>query len=104
MIFWDKIINTFHLKHLEIDLPRGIDFFWSTRMVSPNEIKFREIRRLHLYNTGSSKKSFKVKLKSNVSLVKIAEEYKGKVKVKEQSFEAEIGPIGSIGIDFGIWS
>jgi hypothetical protein len=88
---------------LNLDLPEGVDYFWTTRMVSPSELNFMEVRRLHLYNVGKDKKNFKVKLRDKTSLIKITKEYNGKVKTKEQSFEAEIGPSGSLGMDFGIW-
>ncbi|RLA62888.1 MAG: hypothetical protein DRQ88_10160 [Epsilonproteobacteria bacterium] len=103
-VFWEKITNTFHLRHLDIDLPEDIDFFWSTRHVSTGEIKYREVRRLHLYNTGENKKNFKIKLRNNVSLIKKSNEDNGKIKTKQHYFEVEIGPSGSVGVDFGIWS
>ncbi|TDJ06844.1 MAG: hypothetical protein E2O68_04270 [Deltaproteobacteria bacterium] len=102
-VFWEKIINTFHLKHVEFELPEEVDFFWTTRMISPSEIDFQEVRRLHLYNTGKGKQHFKVKLRNKTSLVKVASKYNAKVKTKAQSIEAELDPSGSIDMDFGIW-
>jgi len=102
--FWQKIISTFDIQHLQIEGPDGIELFWRSRAGLYNEVNFEEVRRLSLYNPTSYKRKIKIGLNKNFALMKVLDEIHVKTNIQNSELFIEILPEGSLSIDFGVYS
>jgi len=102
--FWNKLISTFEILHLNIDVPSEIQVSWQTRNISTAELNFEEVRRVSFYNLSSYKKKIKVPHVKNFALVKIQDEKNVNVSNWSQETEVELLPDGHISMDFGVYS
>lgn len=102
--FWEKIISTFNLIHIQIKNADGVDYYWRTRPSTTNELKFEEVRRLSLYNPTSYRKKVKMSLNKNFVIYKVIDEINVIVQTFPNEVEVELLPEGSVILDFGVFS
>jgi len=101
---WEKIIQTFDIRHLEFQCSEGVEYYWRSRASHYNELNFEEVRRLSLYNPTSYKRKIKLELNKNFALMKILDEVHVKTNVLNSELFIEILPEGSLSLDFGVYS
>lgn len=104
MDFWEQLIKTFELLHLELPDTQGIDVAWRTRGSSASELNFQEVRRLSLYNPSSYRKKMKIPLGKHFALTRVVNESQVKIHSTGQEVEIELLPEGSVSIDLGVFS
>jgi hypothetical protein len=102
--FWTKILETFSLPILELNLPDGVLSFWRTRCAHAHELNYEEIRRLSLYNPSSYKKKFTISLPKTMVLLKVVDQFYVEVQTKPSTLEIMMSPEGSVSLDFGVFS
>jgi hypothetical protein len=102
--FWSKLLSTFEILHLNINIPDEIQVSWSTRNISTAELNFEEIRRVDFYNISSYKKKVKVPHLKNFALLKIYDEANVNVSNWSQEIEVELLPEGHVAMDFGVYT
>ncbi|MBT7610351.1 MAG: hypothetical protein HN576_11390 [Bacteriovoracaceae bacterium] len=102
--FWLKLLSTFEILHLNINIPNEIQVSWSTRNISTAELNFEEIRRVDFYNISSYKKKIKVPHLKNFALLKIYDEVNVSISKRNQDVEVELLPEGHLAMDFGVYT
>ena len=102
--FWKKLISTFDIQHINVEVSENIEVFWRTRNSSINELNYEEVRRLSIYNPTSYKKKIKLKFAKNFALLKIIDEYNCDISTQQHEIHGELLPDGSFSIDFGVFS
>jgi hypothetical protein len=102
--FWQRMIETFSLKLIALDIPESVLYFWRTRPATPHELKYEEIRRLSLYNPSSYKRKFVINLPKNTVLMKVIDPLKTEATPKPAQIEVQMLPEGSVSIDLGSFS
>lgn len=102
--FWTKILETFSLPVLELNLPEGVLSFWRTRSAHSHELSYEEIRRLSLYNPSSYKKKFSITLPKTMVLLKVVDQFYVEVHTKASTLEILMSPEGTVSLDFGVFS
>ena len=102
--FWHRLIGVFSLNHLEIPYISGIEYYWRTRLPSPEELNYEEIRRLGIYNTASTKRKIDIPLRSNFKLLRMIDQIHVNTRSSSRQITLELGPNGSLSLDFGVFS
>ncbi len=102
--FWKKLLSTFNILHLDIEVPSEIQVAWRSRNVSSSELNFEEVRRVSLYNLSSYKKKVKVPQVKNFALLKIVDKFNVNILNWSQETEIEFLPEGYVSLDFGVYS
>ncbi len=102
--FWQKVLANMEIPHFHLESGSNFKFFWKTRLASPNELNYQEIRRLRIYNSDKNKKKVKGVIRKNISLIKVEQEADKKYEFQSDKIEFEIGPQSWITADFGIWA
>ncbi|CBW27524.1 hypothetical protein BMS_2748 [Halobacteriovorax marinus SJ] len=102
--FWKKLIGTFEVQHISVEVSESVEVFWRTRSSSINELNYEEVRRLSIYNPTSYKKKVKFKFAKNFALLKIIDEYNCDLSTQPHEIQGELLPDGSFSIDFGVFS
>ena len=102
--FWHRLIGIFDLKHLNIRHCSGIEHYWRTRLPSPEDLNYEEIRRLGIYNTGPNKRKIEIPLLGNFKLLRMIDQIHVNIRSNAQQITLEIEPEGSLSLDFGVFS
>ncbi len=102
--FWQKIIETYDLVHVDMDAEDGVDHFWRVREAKPSELSFEEIRRLNLYNSTSYRKKVEIRFQKTFALLKLVDETNVRTQSGQGLLQIEILPGGSVAVDFGVYS
>jgi len=102
--FWHRLISTFHINHLMVVAPEGVQVAWKVRGSNTQELGYEEVRRMSIYNPSSYKKKFKFRIPSTFRLVKVLDEDKVKFDHGQKDIEVELMPDGSLSLDFGVFS
>ena len=102
--FWHRLIGIFSLRHLEPPHSSEIEHYWRTRLPAPEELNYEEIRRLSVYNTGSSKKRLELPLPTNFKLLRLIDQIHSNVQSGSRQITVELDPEGSISMDFGVFT
>ena len=102
--FWHRLIGFFSLKHLSIQHASGVEHYWRTRLPSPEELNYEEIRRVGLYNSDNIKRKIEIPLLSNFKLLRIIDQIHGSVWSNPRQITVELEPEGSLSLDFGVFS
>jgi hypothetical protein len=102
--FWDKLLSTFSLLHVQPQHVDGVEFAWRTRASASSELNYEEIRRLSLYNPTSYKRKTKFSFPKNFVLMKVVDEINVKVNTGPHEIEVELLPEGSLSLDFGLFN
>ena len=102
--FWERLISTFSILHLHLEIPSEIQVLWKTRNISTSELKFEEVRRLSLYNLSSYKKKIKIPQTKNFALLKILDEINVNVSNLGQELLIEFLPDSHVSLDFGVYT
>ena len=104
MGLWKCFMETFNLFHLTVSGDKGVHFFWQTRLSSPSELDYQEIRRIHIYNPTSYKRKARIPGHKNFALMKVAERVNAKVMMSPELAEMELLPSGIVSLDYGVFS
>ncbi len=102
--FWQKILETYDLVHVDMDVEEGVDHFWRVREAKPSELSFEEIRRLNLYNSTSYRKKVEIRFQKTFALLKLVDETNVRTQSGQGLLQIEILPGGSVAVDFGVYS
>lgn len=102
--FWQRVIETFTLKLISLDIPQGVLYFWRTRPANAHELTYEEIRRLSLYNPSSYKKKFTITVPKNTVLMKVIDADRSEVTPRPSQLEVLMLPEGSVSVDLGSFS
>ena len=102
--FWHRLIGVFSLRHLDMRSYPEIEYYWRTRLPSPEELNYEEIRRLSIYNSGSIKTKIDIPLPGNFKILRVIDQIHGNVHSSSQHITLELGPEGSLSLDFGVFS
>jgi predicted transcriptional regulator len=103
MSYWERVIEFLDVIHLNIESDFGVYYFWKTRLSSPYELSFEEIRRVSLFNTTDEHKRVRVLSNKNFALAKIVDQVDCQVKNSPIGVEMLLAPSGSISLDFGFY-
>lgn len=99
---WSKIIATFDLEHFLFDIPKDVDCFWQVRIPSHDEIKYKDIRRLWLFNFSSYHKHIRANIPNRFNLLKISEQSHVKFENLKGQLRIEMPPNSLVALDFGV--
>lgn len=102
--FWSKVFSTFDIVKLPIHIDSDVNYVWRTRMSTPSELSYQEVRRLGLYNSTEDKKRIVIPHQKNFALKKIIDELEASVTTKNSEIEVTLMPGGSVSLDFGVFS
>ena len=102
--FWEKIIDTYDLVHVDMEAEEGVDHFWRVREAKPSELSFEEIRRLNLYNSTSYRRKIEIRYPKTFALLKLVDETNVRTQTGQGLLQIEILPGGSVAVDFGVYS
>lgn len=102
--FWDKILETYDLIHVNMEAEEGVDHFWRVRAATPSELSYEEIRRLNLYNSTSYKRKVEIKYPKTFALLKLIDEINVRVESLPGVLRVELMPGGTLTVDFGVYS
>ena len=100
--FWHRLVSVFSLRHLPIQHASGIEHYWRTRLPSPEELNYEEIRRLSVYNADIVKGKVNIPLHSNFKLLRIIDQIGGNIQSSSRQITLELEPEGSLSLDFGV--
>lgn len=104
LIFWHDLLATFNLTKLEIKSEEGLEYSWRQRGAHATELQFEEVRRLSVYNPTSYKKRMLLEIPKNFALIKLLDETHVQSQSRPGSMMLEFLPMGSITLDFGLFS
>lgn len=102
--FWSKLVGTFEIQHIDVEVGESLECFWRTRSSSASELNYEEVRRFSIYNPTSYKKKFKLKFEKNFALLKIIDEVNVSVTTAQHEVTGDLLPDGSVSVDFGVFS
>lgn len=102
--FWQKILETYDLLHVDMETEEGVDHFWRVREAKPSELSFEEIRRLNLYNSTSYRRKVEIRYPKSFALLKLVDETNVRTQSGQGLLQIEILPGGSVAVDFGVYS
>ncbi|PIQ55147.1 MAG: hypothetical protein COW01_08385 [Bdellovibrionales bacterium CG12_big_fil_rev_8_21_14_0_65_38_15] len=102
--FWNKILETYDIVHVDMEAEEGVDHFWRVREAKPSELSFEEIRRLNLYNSTSYRKKVEIRFQKTFALLKLVDETNVRTQSGQGLLQIEILPGGSVAVDFGVYS
>ena len=100
--FWHRLIGVFELRHVQIPHYPAVEHYWRTRLPAPEELNYEEIRRLGLYNTSSVKRKIDIPLPGNFKLLRLIDQIHVNVRNGSRHITLELGPEGSLSLDFGV--
>ncbi|MCB9063322.1 MAG: hypothetical protein H6622_17485 [Halobacteriovoraceae bacterium] len=101
--FWEKLISTFDILHLQFDKENQVDKVWQYRGTGPSELSYQEIRRVTLYNDTSYKKKVRIPMMRGFALMKLVDEQNVKVTSQEDHIDLNFLPKSIISLDFGVF-
>jgi hypothetical protein len=99
--FWESIFSSLKIKHMKVQDEDELYHFWKFRTPKMNEMNYEQIRRISFYNPTQFKKRAKIIGDKNFALLKIIDEVQSIVKPSTIGVDVEIGPNGSVSLDFG---
>lgn len=102
--FWEKIFSLFRFRHINLEIPDGIEYYWRTRSALMHELSYDEVRRLSFYNCSSYKKRLKFSLVQSFAFMKIVDQINAVIQSGQNEHEIELMPGASISLDFGVFS
>lgn len=101
LAFWESIFSSLKIKHLKIQDEDEFYYFWKFRTPKMNEMNYEQIRRISFYNPTQFKKRAKIIGDKNFALIKIIDEVQSVVRPSTIGVDVEVGPYGSVSLDFG---
>ncbi|MCY4523632.1 MAG: beta-galactosidase [Halobacteriovoraceae bacterium] len=101
--FWNSFMNTFEILHLNI---KGdvTPFFWQSRNGSSQELDYKEVRRVHLYNPDDKRKKIIIPIKKNFVLLKVANQQDARLANTVEQANIELLSGGMMSLDFGVYN
>lgn len=102
--FWDKIFSLFRFRHIVLDVPEGIEYYWRTRSSLMHELSYDEVRRLSLYNCSSYKQRLKFSMISSFAFMKIVDQLNAVIESGQHEHQVELMPGASVSLDFGVFT
>ena len=103
--FWSKLFSLFNFKHLMIDNLKDIDVFWQIKSCSSQELSYKEIRRLHLYNSSGHKTKTIIEIPvDSLVLLRFVDDARVHINRHLSIIELEFLPEGHLSMDFGVCS
>ena len=104
LVFWHDVLATFNIPKVKIKAEEGLEFSWRERESHATEFHYEQMRRLSVYNPTSYKKRFMIELPKNFVLLKLIDETNVQTQSRPGSIAMEFSPMGSISLDFGLFS
>lgn len=104
VVFWHDVLATFNIPQVQIKAEEGLEYSWRQRGAHATELHYEEVRRLSIYNPTSYKKRILVELPKSFALLKLIDETHVQTQSRPGSVMMEFLPMGSISLDFGLFS
>ena len=101
--FWERILSTFNIRHVQVEADEGIEFFWRMRMTSPSELNYEEVRRVNLFNLSSYRKKAIINFPKSFALMKVGDKVNAQVETGPHQVHLDFLPGAMAGIDFGVF-
>ena len=102
--FWHRVISTFKIVHLSIPNISGLEGHWRSRLPTPSELNYEEIRRLAVYNTSSGKQTLSFSIPTNFKLLRVVDSVDVRLSNGPANMVIEFASEGTLSLDFGVFS
>jgi hypothetical protein len=99
--FWQKIISFMNIQHLQLKADYLPLFFWSSRVSGPQELSYKEVRRLSLFNLERQTCRFFVTGTKQFAFLRLVDPHEVQVKNTPLGLQVEIQAGGFLNLDYG---
>jgi hypothetical protein len=99
--FWVRLSQYLELVNIPVLGDDDIVYFWLTRKTNSQEFKYKEVRRIYLYNPTNYKKKVYFESVKNFALIKFSSDQTGEVNSKLSGLEVVLDPFTRKWVDYG---
>ena len=101
--FWSRVIDTFEINHPIIPNIAGVEYIWSVRRPTGNELDYKEVRKVNIYNPSSYRRRPAFNLPKSFKIMGISETHGVTVHNGPHNVSMELPPNSCVAIQFGVF-